>query len=164
MSETAEKSDPGLWEQVKAEITAGAKGGRPGEWSARKAQMAVQAYKRRGGGYVGERDPHNHLHAWTEEDWGTKSGQPSGATHERHLPKEARDALTDAEYARTTAAKRRDTAKGQQHSPQPADIAAKTRPFRDHRTKADLVAQARRRGIAGRSRMTKDELLAALSR
>ncbi|WP_019514867.1 hypothetical protein [Sphingomonas sp. Mn802worker] len=30
-----------LWEKVKGEITAGAKGGKKGQWSARKAQMAV---------------------------------------------------------------------------------------------------------------------------
>jgi hypothetical protein len=163
MSETAEKSDPKLWEQVKAEVTAGDKGGKAGEWSARKAQMAVRAYKKRGGGYVGERDPHNHLHEWTEEDWGTKSGKPSGETHERYLPKKAREALSDAEYKRTTAAKRRDTAKGKQHSAQPADVAAKTRPFRDHRTKAELMAEARKRDVPGRSKMTKDQLLEALS-
>ena len=58
MSETAEKTDPALWEKVKEEITAGAKGGKKGQWSARKAQMAVAEYKKRGGGYAGEKDPH----------------------------------------------------------------------------------------------------------
>ena len=163
MSETAEKSDPRLWEQVKHEVTAGTKGGRAGEWSARKAQLAVHEYKARGGGYVGERDPHNHLTEWTEEEWGTKSGAKSADSGERYLPKAARKALTDAEYKRTTAAKRRDTAKGKQHSAQPADVAAKTRPFRDHRTKAELMAEARKRAVPGRSKMTKAELLSALS-
>ena len=32
-------------------IKAGNKGGRPGQWSARKAQMLALAYKRAGGGY-----------------------------------------------------------------------------------------------------------------
>ena len=164
MSETAEKSDPALWEQVKAEITAGAKGGKAGQWSARKAQMAVQEYKKRSGGYLGERDPHNHLHEWTEEDWGTRSGHDSAETGERYLPKAAREALTDAEYRRTTAAKRRDTAKGKQHSAQPKDVAAKTRFARDHRTKADLMIEARKRNIPGRSRMNKEQLAQALAR
>ena len=57
MAKTAEKTDPALWERVKAEITAGDKGGDAGEWSARKAQMAVQAYKKRGGGYKGRMAP-----------------------------------------------------------------------------------------------------------
>ena len=53
MGKTAQKSDPKLWEKVKRQVTAGAKGGRKGQWSARKAQLAVQEYKRRGGGYKG---------------------------------------------------------------------------------------------------------------
>ena len=164
MSETAEKSDPALWDKVKEEVTAGAKGGKAGQWSARKAQLAVREYQKRGGGYLGARDPHNHLHEWTEEEWGTKSGEKSAETGERYLPKKAREALTDAEYKRTTAAKRRDTAKGKQFSAQPRDVADKTRPFRDHRTKAELMAEARKRDIPGRSKMGKDELLAALAR
>ena len=162
MSETAEKTDPRLWDKVKDEITAGAKGGKKGQWSARKAQMAVAEYKKRGGGYVGEQDEHNSLHQWTEEDWGTKSGKESGETGERYLPKKARDALSDAEYRRTSAKKRADTQKGRQHSAQPHDIAEKTAPYRDHRTRAELYEAARKRDIPGRSRMTKDQLLSAL--
>lgn len=163
MTEAAEKSDPALWDKVKTEITAGAKGGKPDTWSARKAQLAVLEYKKRGGGYLGHRDPHNHLHEWTEEEWGTKSGEESLKTGERYLPKAARAALTDEEYDRTTATKRADLKAGHQHSAQPADIAAKTKPFRDHRTKAELMAEARKRGIPGRSKMGKDELLKAVS-
>jgi hypothetical protein len=116
MAATAKKTDPALWEKVKAEVTAGDGGGDPGEWSARKAQLAVQEYKKRGGGYAGRKDPHNHLVEWGKEEWGTKSGKPSGETHERYLPKAAREALTDEEYKRTTAAKRRDSRKGKQFS------------------------------------------------
>ena len=32
-------------------IKAGGKGGKPGQWSARKAQMMAKAYKKAGGGY-----------------------------------------------------------------------------------------------------------------
>ncbi len=77
MGSTARRSDPALWEQVKGGVTAGDKGGAPGQWSARKAQMAVQEYKRRGGGYEGLKRADNHLHQWTEEDWGTGSGARS---------------------------------------------------------------------------------------
>lgn len=163
MSETAEKTDPDLWEKVKDEITAGAKGGNKGQWSARKAQMAVQEYKKRGGGYAGEQDEHNSLHEWTEEDWGTKSGKKSGDTGERYLPKEAREKLSDEEYRRTTAKKRADTKKGKQFSAQPKDVADKTRSARDHRTKAELYEEAKKRDIPARSKMNKDELLSALS-
>lgn len=147
---------------MKAEITAGDKGGEPGEWSARKAQMAVQAYKKRGGGYRGKKDPHNHLVEWGEEDWGTKSGKPSGETHERFLPKKAREALSKEEYARTTAKKRADTRKGRQHSPQPKDVAEKTAPFRGdsahEHTKAELYEMAKKKNVEGRSTMSKAEL------
>ena len=33
-------------------IKAGGKGGAPGQWSARKAQMLASAYKKAGGGYT----------------------------------------------------------------------------------------------------------------
>jgi hypothetical protein len=163
MSETAEKTDPDLWETVKDEITAGAKGGKKGQWSARKAQMAVAEYKKRGGGYKGGKDEDNSLHQWSEEDWGTKSGAKSEDSGERYLPKKAREALSDEEYARTSAKKRSDTKKGKQFSAQPGDVAEKTRPYRDHRSKADLYAEAKKRDIPGRSKMSKDELAKALA-
>ncbi|MBB3692400.1 DUF5872 domain-containing protein [Sphingomonas sp. BK580] len=163
MSETAEKTDPALWEKVKDEITAGAKGGRKGQWSARKAQMAVAEYKKRGGGYKGGKDEDNSLHQWSEEEWGTRSGAKSGESGERYLPKKAREALSDEEYARTSAKKRADTKKGRQFSAQPDDVAEKTRRYRDHRSKAELYAEARKRDIPGRSRMSKDALAQALA-
>ena len=168
MAGTAKKTDPELWEKVKHEVTKGDRGGKAGQWSARKAQMAVQAYKAEGGGYEGRRSPDNHLSQWTEEEWGTRSGRKSGETGERYLPKEAREALTPKEYARTTRKKRADTAKGKQFSAQPADVAAKTAPFRHGgegpATRAALYEAAKARNIPGRSRMSKDELAAALGR
>lgn len=70
------------------------------------------------------------LDKWTKEEWGTKSGknstQGSEATGERYLPKRARQALSNQEYAATTARKRADTKAGKQHSAQPKKIAKKT--------------------------------------
>ena len=167
MSAVAEKTDPKLWEQVKDRITAGDKGGEPGQWSARKAQLATTEYKKEGGGYKGKKDPHNHLKEWADEDWGTKSGKPSGETHERYLPKAAREALTKDEYARTTAKKRADTRKGKQFSAQPKDVAHKTAPHHGDaahaRTKADLMALARKKNVPGRSKMTKAQLEQAVA-
>ena len=97
MTDTATRDDPRLWEEVKNRMIARAKGGKPAEWSARTAQIAVAEYKKRGGGYEGGKDADNHLHQWTEEDWGTKSGGKSGETQERYLPKKAREALSDQE-------------------------------------------------------------------
>ena len=165
MSATAKKTDPALWEKVKEEVTAGDKGGEPGQWSARKAQMAVQEYKHEGGGYEGRKTEDNHLVQWGEEDWGTKSGKPSGETGERYLPKEAREALTPAEYKRTTEKKRRDSRKGLQHSAQPKDVAEKTAAARHHgvESKADLYRRAKAKDIPGRSKMTKAQLESALA-
>ena len=163
MAKTADRTDPALWDKVKDEVTQGDKGGKPGQWSARKAQMAVNEYKHEGGGYKGEKSPDNHLVEWAREDWGTKSGAESGETGERYLPKDAREALTDKEYDRTTAKKRADTAKGKQFSAQPKDVAAKTAAHRGGpHTKTALMKQAAAKGIAGRSRMTKAELEQAL--
>ena len=42
---------PELRKRIFNRIKAGSKGGKPGQWSARKAQMTALAYKRAGGGY-----------------------------------------------------------------------------------------------------------------
>ena len=135
----AKKTDPALWDKVKAEIQAGDKGGEPGEWSARKAQLAVSAYKKAGGGYEGRKSKDNHLAQWTREEWGTKSGQESGESGERYLPKAARDALSDEEYARTSAKKRSDGRAGKQFSSQPEDVARKTAKARKTAPKKDAA-------------------------
>jgi hypothetical protein len=70
------------------------------------------------------------LKSWEAEKWGTKSGKPSGKTGERYLPKKAREALSPAEYAATTRAKREGTRKGKQFVAQPKKIAEKTAKFR----------------------------------
>lgn len=166
MSTTAKKTDPELWEKVKEEVTEGDKGGEPGQWSARKAQMAVQEYKHEGGGYEGKKSEDNHLVQWEREDWGTKSGHPSGETGERYLPEEARNRLTAEEYRRTSDKKRRDTKKGRQHSAQPKDVAEKTAAARHHdggdESKADLYRRAQEKNIPGRSKMNKQQLRDAL--
>ncbi len=59
--------NPELWAFVVEDIKAGDKGGNPGQWSARKAQMAVLAYKKAGGGYLSEKDAGNHLVQWQKQ-------------------------------------------------------------------------------------------------
>ena len=126
---------PGLRESSKDRIMASGKGGKPGQWSARKAQLLAQAYEKAGGGYSGEKtSAQKSLSKWTGEKWGTKSGKPSTqgkkATGERYLPKKAREALSKKEYAATSAKKREDTKKGKQFSKQPSKIAKKTSRYR----------------------------------
>lgn len=78
--------------------------------------------------------PQKSLKKWTKEKWGTKSGKNSTqgkkATGERYLPKKARDALSSAEYAATSRAKRKGTKAGKQHVAQPKRIAKKTAKYR----------------------------------
>ena len=63
------------------------------------------------------------LRAWTRQKWRTKSGKPSTqgpkATGERYLPEKAIKAMTPAQYAASTRAKRRAIKKGKQFSKQP---------------------------------------------
>ena len=70
------------------------------------------------------------LKKWTGQKWTTKSGEPSAKTGERYLPKAAIKALTPAQYAATTAKKKKDTKAGKQHSAQPKKIAKKTKTYR----------------------------------
>ena len=42
---------PGMRKKLFEQIKAGSKGGAPGQWSARKAQMLAKQYKTKGGGY-----------------------------------------------------------------------------------------------------------------
>lgn len=122
---------PEARERIKNRIMAGSKGGNPGQWSARKAQLLSQAYEKAGGGYSGTKtEKQKSLSKWTKEKWGTKSGKPSTqgpkATGERYLPEKARKSLTAAEYKATTKAKREGTKAGKQFVKQPKAIAIKT--------------------------------------
>ena len=51
VNEAGNYTKPGMRKRLFERIKAGGKGGRPGQWSARKAQMLAAAYKKAGGGY-----------------------------------------------------------------------------------------------------------------
>jgi hypothetical protein len=123
MARTNEK----LWEKAKAE----AKSKMGGKHSARAMQLAGKIYKDKGGSYSGEKTKaQKSLSDWTKQEWSTKSGKPSKETGERYLPKKAIKALSPAEYAATTKAKREGTKAGKQFVAQPKSIAKKVKPFR----------------------------------
>ncbi|SEQ47326.1 hypothetical protein [Microlunatus flavus] len=120
-------TDPDLRARLKDEVQAGDKGGKPGQWSARKAQLLKAAYEREGGGYLGEKDEtQQHLSQWSKEDWQTsdgsgdaRTGSPDekGGASKRYLPKEAWDELSDAEKKATNARKAEGSAHGEQFVP-----------------------------------------------
>ncbi|MDO3703100.1 DUF5872 domain-containing protein [Micromonospora sp. C28SCA-DRY-2] len=114
----ARYTKPELREQIKEEIQASDRGGRPGQWSARKSQLLTKEYQRRGGGYLGPKDERQKsLQRWGNEKWQTKEGGTRarrGGETSRYLPKQAWEQLSDAEKRATDAKKRRESKSGRQ--------------------------------------------------
>ena len=113
-------TDPELREKVKEEIKASDKGGKQGQWSARKSQLLTQEYEKRGGGYKGEKgQSQKNLEKWAEEEWQTKEGdaearQDDGQT-KRYLPKKAWENMREEDKEETEQKKREGSKSGQQY-------------------------------------------------
>jgi curved DNA-binding protein CbpA/8-oxo-dGTP pyrophosphatase MutT (NUDIX family)/predicted ABC-type ATPase len=109
---------PELRERIKQRIMAGSKGGAPGQWSARKAQMLAQAYKRAGGGYRsgGKSKPQRSISSWTQQRWTTSDGKKArrGSYTRRYLPAAAWGKLTPAQRAATNRKKIQGSRQGEQ--------------------------------------------------
>jgi hypothetical protein len=89
---------PLMRERLKRDILAGDKGGRPGQWSARKAQLLASEYAKRGGGYSRPKSrSQQSLDRWTRERWRTATGKPAlrkNGRMDRYLPDKAWSKLT----------------------------------------------------------------------
>ena len=129
MAETAKKKNPGLWKRIVARIKSGSKGGKAGQWSARKAQLAVAAYKKAGGGYSGKKSSSNSLAKWTAQKWRTSDGKPSKGK-KRYLPDAAWKSLSASEKRATNRAKAEGNKKGKQFVSQPDSIKKKVAKYR----------------------------------
>jgi len=95
---------PKLRESIKNRIMAGSKGGRPGQWSARKAQLVALEYRKAGGGYRGnKKKTQRSLSKWTREKWTTSDGKPANRAGgmRRYLPAKAWSRLTPSQRAAT---------------------------------------------------------------
>ena len=117
-------TDSALRERLKEAIKAGDKGGKPGQWSARKAQLLTHDYEKEGGGYKEDRktDSQKHLSEWTAQDWKTSDGKPAeraGGTR-RYLPGDAWDKLSEGEKKATNAKEATGSKTGKQHIPNTA--------------------------------------------
>lgn len=123
--ETSKKTNPELWERSKQK----AKQRMGGKHSARAMQLAVQLYKKAGGGYRGAKSSANSLSKWSKQDWTTSSGKPSEGKR-RYLPKAAWKALSPAQRAATNKAKAAGNSKGKQFVSQPKNIANIAKRFR----------------------------------
>jgi len=126
---TAKKTNPAKWKRIVAAVKAGTKGGRAGQWSARKAQIAVARYKKSGGGYSGAKKASNSLSKWSKQKWRTSDGSKSEGK-KRYLPDAAWKALSPAEKAATNRAKAEGNKKGKQFVRQPKNIASKVKRYR----------------------------------
>ncbi len=113
---------PDLREHIKEEVMAGDKGGKPGQWSARKAQLVAHEYVAEGGGYKHPRnESQEHLKQWGDEHWHTADGKPAiradehgGEETHRYLPDEAWKELSPEERNATDAKKVKASRKGKQ--------------------------------------------------
>ena len=133
-------TDPALRERLKRRITAGTKGGRAGQWSARKAQLLAHEYEAQGGGYTGAKTAtQRHLGEWTREEWTTADGAPArrGGTTARYLPKAAWAELTPAQRRSTDKKKRAASKRGEQ-------FAGNTEPAAAARRRAEGGTPAKR--------------------
>ncbi|WP_448612386.1 hypothetical protein [Geodermatophilus sp. URMC 60] len=152
-------TDPELRARLKEEIKAGDRGGRPGQWSARKSQLLTHEYEAHGGGYrhEGKRtEAQQHLQEWTEQEWHTADGgnraRDADGTR-RYLPDVAWQLLSDDEKAATDRRKREGD---EQH-------VANTDAAKEARRAAELVdadaAEARRRvsAMSGDSQLDRAE-------
>ena len=52
VNEAGNYTKPSMRKRLFESIKAGGKGGKPGQWSGRKAQMLAKRYKEKGGGYT----------------------------------------------------------------------------------------------------------------
>jgi len=129
MAKTAKKTKGALWKRIVASVKAGNKGGRPGQWSARKAQIATARYKKAGGGYKGKKSSSNSLSKWSKQKWRTSDGSKSEGK-KRYLPDAAWKALSPAEKAATNRAKAEGNKKGKQFVSQPKNIKKKVARYR----------------------------------
>lgn len=164
---------PDMRKKLKEEIKESDKGGKKGQWSARKSQLLVQEYKKKGGDYKKDKKDNQakSLDEWTKQDWQTSSGKDrarkDGKT-KRYLPKKVWDQLSNEEKEEAERKKEKASKKGNQYV---AWTSAIKRAFREagysedgsRLSKKDLEKKARKLGIEGRSKMSKDELKKAIN-
>lgn len=114
---TASRRDPKKWAAAKAK----AKAKLGGKWSARAAQLAVNYYKKDGGGYRGPKKSSNSLSKWTKQKWRTRDGKKAERTDSkgrkvtaRYLPDKAWKSMSKSQAKATDAKKRKASRKGKQ--------------------------------------------------
>ncbi len=151
---------PELRERLKKKLMASDKGGRAGQWSARKSQLLAQEYKKAGGGYVGGKDAkQKSLESWTKEEWQTREGGTRarrGSTTARYLPKKAWARLSESEKRATDTKKRTASRGGKQFvSNTPAAKVARKKSTASKRAKTSGRGRTSRTASSRRTRSTR---------
>jgi hypothetical protein len=116
----AKYTDPELRRRLKDEIMRSDKGGKPGQWSARKSQLLVQEYEQHGGGYTSEErdEEQRSLEEWQEQEWQTMDSDERarhGDITERYLPKKVWERLSPEEKREAERTKEQASKHGEQH-------------------------------------------------
>ncbi len=163
-------TQPELREKIKEELKQSDKGGKKGQWSARKSQLLAKEYEEQGGGYKGKKDEKaKALDQWTKEDWQTKEGEANARKKDktsRYLPKEVWDNLSPEEKKEAEQTKAKGSKKGDQHVPYTPAVKKAMEKANNKKnsssTKKDLLEKAKKLNIQGRSKMKKEELEQAI--
>ena len=127
---STERTKESMWKRIVASVKAGSKGGRPGQWSARKAQLATTRYKKAGGGYKGKKSSSNKLSKWSKQKWDYVSKGDKRKPRKkrgRYLPESVRKSLSPSEKSATNRKKRAASAKGKQKAKYSKKVAGKVR-------------------------------------
>mgnify|MGYP003114882957 FL=1 len=130
MAKTAKKTNEKMWKRIVASVKAGSSGGRPGQWSARKAQIATKRYKKRGGGYKGAKSSSNRLSKWSKQKWDYVSKgdeKKPRAKRGRYLPESVRKSLSPSQKASTNRKKRAASKAGKPRAKYSKSVARKVR-------------------------------------
>jgi len=129
-TKSAKKTNEKMWKRIVSSVKSGSSGGRPGQWSARKAQIATKRYKKKGGGYKGAKSSSNSLSKWSKQKWDYVSKgdeKKPRAKRGRYLPESVRKSLSASERAATNRKKRQASAKGKQKAKYSKKVAKKVR-------------------------------------
>ena len=127
---STKRTKESMWKRIVASVKAGGKGGRPGQWSARKAQLATARYKKGGGGYKGKKSSSNTLSKWSKQKWDYVSKGDKKKPRKkrgRYLPESVRKSLSPSEKSATNRKKRAASAKGKQKAKYSKKVAGKVR-------------------------------------
>ena len=127
---SAKRTKESMWKRIVSSVKSGSKGGRPGQWSARKAQIATARYKKAGGGYKAKNSASNKLSKWSKQKWDYVSKGDKKKPRKkrgRYLPESVRKSLSPSEKAATNRKKRSASAKGKQKAKYSKKIAGKVK-------------------------------------